>query len=188
MLHDREFRESKTVQDARSSFVQGKLFLIQSVKNDVAFIWDTSLPLLWGLKFIPASWRQLHSLKFGKVFSVYTSLPTVVSLSTQQRPGSSQTQISLSPPVEPMHSIMFSLAYERELLIMLLFSLKQNYSTEFKSSWLTKAGRYSPLCQFDDAIRALFYPSIIMSFLLSTPNPSFCCFPCYTYTVQFTPR
>ena len=38
MLHDREFRESKTVQDARSSFVQGKLFLIQSVKNDVAFI------------------------------------------------------------------------------------------------------------------------------------------------------
>lgn len=59
----------------------------------------------------------------------------------------------------------FSLWHGRELLIMLLFSHKQNYSTKRKSSWLTKAGSDSVSCQFCDGICSTF-PLSLTSLLI----------------------
>lgn len=90
----------------------------------------------------------------------------VVNTSVHRRPESSSTKCSVQLQSNRCIQLLFffSLAWERELLIMLLFSHKQNYSTKRKSSWLTKAGSNSILCQFCDGICSIS----LFPFLCST--------------------
>lgn len=89
-----------------------------------------------------------------------------------------------SAPVPLTYSFFSPFGTERELLIMLLFSHKQNYSTKRKSSWLTKEGSNFILCQFYDGICSILLslPSALM-FHHFHPHRSW--FPCSIYKVHF---
>lgn len=113
--------------------------------------------------------EHIHTETLSSIISLQFSKKKkglVVNTSVHRWPESSSTKCSVQLSFNWCIQLLFffPLAWERELLIMLLFSHKQNYSTKRKSSWLTKAGSDSILCQFCDGICSIFPLSPSISF------------------------